>query len=96
MLGGQILMAEQFLLGRMSMLCESYPELKADSLSSQLMHQLVALENEVALMREGYNNSVERYNIRRPHVPEVLFTRLFMFKQAELFRAELQVRVLPG
>lgn len=93
---GQILMAEQLLLGRMSRLRESYPELKADSLSSQLMHQLVALENEVALMREGYNNSVERYNIRRQHVPEVLFTRLFRFNQAELFRAELQVRTLPA
>ncbi len=92
---GQLLMAEQLLLGRMSMLREAYPELKADSLGSQLMHQLVALENEVALMREGYNNSVERYNIRRQHVPEVLFTRLFKFEQAELFQAELQVRALP-
>lgn len=93
---GQILVLEQALLGRLGMLREAYPELKANALASQLMRQIVALENEVALMRTGYNDSVERYNSRRQHVPELVFTWLFGFEAAEPFRAEIPLRALPA
>ncbi len=94
-IAGQLMVLEQALLGRMSMLREAYPELKANTVVTQLMRQIVALENEVALMREGYNNSVERYNTRRLQVPEVVFTKLFTFEPEEFFRADIAVHTLP-
>lgn len=86
---------EQSLFARLNLLREDYPDLKAHTLATQLMRQIVALENEVALMRIGYNDSVERYNTRREQFPELLFTWLFHFPRAELFRTDIEVHALP-
>ncbi|MCC5888211.1 MAG: LemA family protein [Gammaproteobacteria bacterium] len=93
---GQMVGIEQALLGQLSGLVEAYPELKADQLAQGLMRQIVVLENEVALMRAGYNDCVERYNIRRLHIPEVIFTWLFGFRPAEPFAVEVDVHTLPA
>lgn len=91
----QIIGVEQALFGQLAGLVEAYPELKADQLARGLMRQIVVLENEVALMRIGYNDCVERYNIRRLHVPEIVFTHLFGFRPAQPFAAEMAVHALP-
>lgn len=92
---GQMMGIEQALLGQLAGLVEAYPELKADQLSRNLMRQIVVLENEVALMRAGYNDCVERYNTRRLHVPEIAFTWLFRFSPEQPFAVELSVREVP-
>jgi len=92
---GQIVGAEQAVMQRFFALKESYPDLQSSELALQLGRTLIQLENEVALMREGYNNAVERYNTRRQHVPEVVFAQLFRFLPANLFHAEMQVRTAP-
>ncbi|MCC5873363.1 MAG: LemA family protein, partial [Gammaproteobacteria bacterium] len=94
-IAGQMVGIEQALLGQLGGLVEAYPELKADQLARALMRQIVVLENEVALMRTGYNDCVERYNIRRLHVPEIIFTWLFRFQPAEPFRVEVDVHAVP-
>lgn len=87
---------EQGVIERLLWLREAYPDLKSSALALQLSRTLIALENEVALMREGYNNAVERYNTRCQHIPEVVFAKLFRFLPAELFRAETRVREVPA
>lgn len=88
--------AEQAVIGRFLALREAYPDLKSSELALQLGRTLIRLENEVALMREGYNNAVERYNTRCQHIPELIFAKAFRFQPAALFRAETQVREVPA
>ena len=70
---------------------EKYPDLKGNQMMAQLHEKLVLLENEVALMRSGYNNSVERHNTRIGQIPDLFLARLFKFEEADLFHAEIEV-----
>lgn len=92
---GRMVGTEQAVIQRFFAMKEAYPDLQASELALQLGRTLIKLENEVALMREGYNNSVERYNTRCQHIPEVLFAKAFRFRPASLFHAEMQVRSVP-
>ncbi len=75
---------EQKMLTQIMGLIEDYPELTSHKLSVKLMNKLVDLENEIALMREGYNDSVGYYNTRIASVPDVFFARFFGFKSLSL------------
>ena len=70
---------------------EKYPDLKGNQMMAQLHEKLVLLENEVALMRCGYNDSVERHNTRIGQIPDLFLARLFKFEEADLFHAEIEV-----
>lgn len=61
---------------------ESQPRLKSQKLVARLMRALTEVEDEIALMRSGYNDSVARYHRRIEHVPEVLIARLLDFSHA--------------
>jgi hypothetical protein len=91
----EVLTAERSLLDRITGLREAYPELKGDTLIGDLMRRLTLLENEIALMRQGYNDAVERYNTRIAHVPEVLIAMPFGFTEASSFRAPVEVQEVP-
>ncbi|RPF84440.1 MAG: hypothetical protein CBB78_014230 [Roseibacillus sp. TMED18] len=80
---------------RLLALRENHPDLKGNTLISDLMDRLVRVENEIALMREGYNDSVELYRTGAQRFPEVLLAKTFAFKDADLLRAELEVRQVP-
>jgi LemA protein len=45
------------------------------------MHRLEALETEVALIREGFNDAVTQYNERIQSFPDLLLAKLFKFKK---------------
>ncbi len=64
---------------------EDYPDFKAQKLNVKLMNKLVDLENEIALMREGYNDAVNYFNTRIASVPDVFFARMLNFKALQLF-----------
>ncbi|VUD69371.1 hypothetical protein TDB9533_04738 [Thalassocella blandensis] len=59
---------------------EAYPQLKAHSLTAKLIQQLTHLENEIAVLRQGYNDAVEEYNSRCKVFPDLLLARAFKFK----------------
>jgi len=88
--------AERTLISGLTMLRERYPELESSEMAMNLATTLVRLDNEVALMREGYNNAVERYNTRRQHFPEVLFAKAFHFGPVGLFEAAPQALQVPS
>jgi LemA protein len=75
---------------------EAYPELKSEILGSKLMRSLSVLENEIALMREGHNQSVERYNTRIRHIPELFIAKVFRFEEKGFFEANVEVQEVPG
>lgn len=91
----QFIEREQRLATRLWALVERHPELKASELMQQFQRTLVWLENEIALMRDGFNNAVERYNTRCGQFPELLLARTFGFAPAEQFQAPVEVRAVP-
>lgn len=62
-----------------SLTLEDYPELKGNTIATKLMAGITRLENELALLRGGYNDAVELYNARIASFPDLLFSRLFRF-----------------
>ncbi len=72
--------AEQSLagaLGRMNVVMEAYPELKANQNMMQLSEQITSTENKVSFARQGYNDSVMAYNTYRQSFPPVFFAKQF-------------------
>ena len=72
-------------LGRLMMLTENYPDLKANQNMMQLTEELTSTENKVAFARQGYNDSVMVYNTRRESFPTNIIAGMFNFKEATLF-----------
>ena len=72
-------------LGKMMLLVERYPDLKANQTSMQLMEELTSTENKISFARQAYNDSVMTYNTSREVFPNVVFAGMFGFSAAELF-----------
>lgn len=72
-------------LGKMMLLVEQYPDLKANQTSMQLMEELTSTENKISFARQSYNDAVMIYNTTREVFPNVIFAGMFGFSQAELF-----------
>ena len=75
-------------LGRLMVVVEAYPDLKADQQMSQLMEELTSTENRVAFSRQSYNDSVMLYNTSCETFPNVLIATPMGFKQAMLFEID--------
>lgn len=71
-------------LGRLMVVVEAYPDLKANRNMMQLTEELTSTENKVAFARQAYNDSVMAYNNRREVFPSSLVANNFNFKPAAL------------
>ena len=83
----QLAAAEQGLggaLGRLMMISESYPDLKANQNMMQLTEELTSTENRIAFARQAYNDSVMAYNNRREVFPSSIIAGMFNFAAAAL------------
>jgi hypothetical protein len=87
---------ETLLADRLIALWETHPELKGDQMVGDFMKRLTRLENEVALMRAGYNDGIERYREVKQRMPEVLIAKLFRFENAEYLKFSMEVREAPA
>jgi len=92
---GRFMDSEHAVLSRILAVYENYPELKADRSSGLLMRTMITLENEISLMRTGYNNAVETYNTRIQTLPDLFFARMFRFKDKDFIHAESEVIRVP-
>ena len=87
--------AENMLSGTLKSLfalAENYPELKADANFRQLQEELGNTENKIAFARQFYNDTVQKYNIRRQVFPAVLIAGMMGFEPAEYFNVEGEAR----
>ena len=87
----QLADAEQGLssaLGRLMVLVEAYPDLKADQNMRQLSEELTSTENKVAFARQAYNDAVMHYNTGREAFPSNLVAGWFRFLPADLLDIE--------
>jgi LemA protein len=72
-------------LGRLMMVSEQYPDLKANQNMMQLTEELTSTENKIYFARQAYNDSVMIYNTDREVFPSNLIAGMFNFLPAELF-----------
>lgn len=71
-------------LGRLMMLTEAYPDLKANQNMAQLTEELTSTENKVAFARQAYNDQVMAYNNKREMFPGSIVAGMFNFTPAAL------------
>jgi len=64
-------------LGRLNVVMEAYPDLKANQNMMQVSEELTSTENRVAYSRQAYNDQVMEYNTYRQSFPQTLFANLF-------------------
>ncbi len=64
-------------LGRLNVVMEAYPDLKANQNMMQVSEELVSTENRVAFARQAFNDSVMEYNTYRQSFPPVFFAASF-------------------
>lgn len=72
-------------LGRLFVIVENYPQLKADTVFIGLQDELAGTENRIATQRMGYNDQVRIYNTHISRFPAVLMANLFGFDQKAYF-----------
>lgn len=64
-------------LGRLNVVMEAYPDLKANQNMMQLSEELTSTENKVAFSRQAFNDSVMGYNTYRQSFPQVMLANMF-------------------
>ena len=82
-------------IGRLVLLAEAYPDLKADDNFRQLMGDLVEVEDHIQHARRFYNGAVRQLNTRVQQIPDLLVARLTGFREAEFFSAAIEARAVP-
>lgn len=75
-------------LGRLMMVAEAYPDLKANQNFSSLQEELTSTENKIGFARQYYNDTVMKYNTKIQSFPPNIIAGMFNFQEEEYF--ELQ------
>lgn len=71
-------------LDRLLTLAESYPDLKGDHNTGQLMEELVSTDKKISFARQGFNDAVMLYNTKRQVFPSSIIANLFNFSEVQL------------
>ena len=74
---------------------EAYPDLKGIDMVGALNRRLIKLENEISLIRAGFNDAVTQYEIRRATFPDNLLAKLFRFKSRQTLRFTDEAHRIP-
>jgi LemA protein len=64
-------------LGRLNVVMEAYPDLKASSNMMQVSEELTSTENKIAFSRQAFNDAVTAYNTYKQTFPPVFFANMF-------------------
>lgn len=84
------------MLGRLMVVAEAYPELKADANFRQLQQELAETEDQLAGARRYYNATVRDLNSGIQSFPAVLIAGPFGFKEEESYAdADESIKTAP-
>ena len=75
-------------IGRLVILAEDYPDLKADANFRQLQSDLTEIEDHIQYARRFYNGAVRVFNTRIQRFPNNLIARTLRFSEAEFFEVQ--------
>lgn len=64
-------------LGRLNVVVEAYPDLKANQNMMQLSEELTSTENKISFARQAYNDQATEYNTYKQTFPPVIFAGFF-------------------
>lgn len=64
-------------LGRLNVVMEAYPDLKASNNMMQVSEELTSTENKIAFARQAFNDAVTAYNTYKQTFPPVFFANMF-------------------
>jgi LemA protein len=64
-------------LGRLNVVMEAYPDIKANQNMMQLSEELTSTENKVAFSRQAFNDQVMAYNTYKQSFPAVFVAGAF-------------------
>ncbi len=64
-------------MGRLNVVMEAYPDLKASQNMMQVSEELTSTENKVAFSRQAFNDAVTAYNTYKQTFPPVFFANMF-------------------
>ena len=68
-------------LGKLNVVMEAYPDLKASENMQQLSEELTSTENRVAFARQGFNDAVMNFNTYRQSFPNILIANMFGYRE---------------
>src|SRR5690606_5365340 len=83
-------------LGRLMVVTENYPELKANQNFLALQDQLEGTENRTTVARKNFNESVQDYNTYMRSFPNSLFAGFLNFKEKGSFSADAGAQNAPS
>jgi LemA protein len=90
--------AEDFLtqaLGRLMVVAEQYPELRATENFQQLQSQLSETEDQIQITRRVYNDTVQTYNTLIQQFPASVLANQFHFEPRQFFDAPKESEATP-
>jgi LemA protein len=82
-------------LGRLLVVTENYPNLRANEAFRGLQAQLEGTENRIKTARNDFNDAVKDYNVKVRRFPMNIFAGIFGFKAKEGFKADAGAEKAP-
>lgn len=82
-------------LGRLLMVSENYPNLRANDAFRGLQAQLEGTENRIKVSRNDFNQAVADFNVKARSFPMNILAGMFGFKTKEGFKAEAGAEKAP-
>ncbi|MBR6926688.1 MAG: LemA family protein [Bacteroidaceae bacterium] len=82
-------------LGRLMVVQEQYPDLKANEQFKDLQAQLEGTENRINKARDTFNATVEKYNLKVRRFPGNILASMFGFETKAKFEAEAGAQNAP-
>jgi len=82
-------------LGRLMVIVERYPELKANQNFIRLQDELAGTENRLSVERRRYNETVRTYNQKIRSFPVNMIAGMFEFERANLFEVAGEAKQAP-
>ena len=82
-------------LGRLMVIVEKYPDLKANQNFLELQSQLEGTENRINVARRDFNEAAKQYNTSIRRFPKNIIAGLFGFEKKAYFEAEKGAEQAP-
>jgi LemA protein len=82
-------------LGRLLMITENYPNLKADQSFLNLQAQLEGTENRITVERNRFNEAVQQYNVMIRRFPRSMIAGMCGFEKKAYFEAQPGSETVP-
>jgi LemA protein len=82
-------------LGRLMVVVEKYPELKATQNFSELQAQLEGTENRISVERMKFNQAAQEYNTYLRRFPNSMFAGMLGFSKKAYFEAQAGAEKAP-